>query len=322
MKKLLSVGTAVAFSTLLAANAEASEQDHKVESGETLSEIASLNETTVSALKEANGLSSDIILPGQVLQVTGEVSEDAEEVKDGIYVIQPGDTLFEIAVEFDLTVKELIDLNNLSSDLIVAGNELIVSKDAASEEVQVAAPEVVEEPVVQEEEVVEEQPVTQEAPAEEEVVEEQPVTQEAPAEEAVVEENNNNYDQQAAEQAAAEEAAAQEAAQQEQQQQEQQAQQEQQQQQEVQTQNQSAAPSNNSGLNWGALAACESGGNPNIVSSNGLYHGLYQFDAQTWQSVGGSGVASQASAAEQTQRAQQLYDSRGSHPWPVCGSRL
>src|SRR5699024_2036602 len=259
MKKLLSVGTAVAFSTLLAANAEASEQDHKVESGETLSEIASLNETTVSALKEANGLSSDIILPGQVLQVTGEVSEDAEEVKDGIYVIQPGDTLFEIAVEFDLTVKELIDLNNLSSDLIVAGNELIVSKDAASEEVQVAAPEVVAEPVVQE------------------------------------------------------------AAQQEQQQQEQQAQQ---QQQEVQTQNQSAAPSNNSGLNWGALAACESGGDPNIVSSNGLYHGLYQFDAQTWQSVGGSGVASQASAAEQTQRAQQLYDSRGSHPWPVCGSRL
>lgn len=76
------------------------------------------------------------------------------------------------------------------------------------------------------------------------------------------------------------------------------------------------------GNNWGALAACESGGNPNVVSSNGLYHGLYQFDAQTWQSVGGSGVASQASAAEQTKRAQILYDQRGSQPWPVCGKRL
>ena len=288
MKKLLSVGTAVAFSTVLAANAEASEKDHKVESGETLSEIAALNETTVSALKEANDLSSDLILPGQVLQVTGEVSEDAEEEKDGVYVIQSGDTLFEIAVEFDLTVKELMDLNNLSSDLIVAGNELIVSKDAVSEEVQVAAPQVVEEPVVQEEEVVEEQPVQQQQ----------------------TEQEQNSNEQAAAEQAAAEEAAAQEAAQQEQQQQE------------VQTQNQSAAPSSNSGLNWGALAACESGGNPSIVSSNGKYHGLYQFDARTWQSVGGSGVASQASAAEQTQRAQQLYDSRGSQPWPVCGSRL
>ena len=304
MKKLLSVGTAVAFSTLLAANAEASEQDHKVESGETLSEIAALNETTVSALKEANDLSSDLILPGQVLQVSGEVSEDAAEEKDGVYVIQPGDTLFEIAVEFDLTVKELMELNNLSSDMIVAGNELIVSAEAVSEEAQVAAPQVVEEPAVQEAEVVEEQqPVAQEAPAEEEVV--------------VEENNDNNYDQAAAEEAAAEQAAAEEAAQQQQQEQQQQ-----EQEQEVQTQNQSAAPSNNSGLNWGGLAACESGGNPSIVSSNGKYHGLYQFDAQTWQSVGGSGVASQASAAEQTQRAQQLYSDRGSQPWPVCGSRL
>ncbi|WP_052254759.1 LysM peptidoglycan-binding domain-containing protein [Salinicoccus sp. YB14-2] len=294
MKKLLSVGTAVAFSTVLAANAEASEKDHKVESGETLSEIAALNETTVSALKEANDLSSDLILPGQVLQVTGEVSE---EEKDGVYVIQSGDTLFEIAVEFDLTVKELMDLNNLSSDLIVAGNELIVSKDAVSEEVQVAAPQVVEEPVVQEEEVVEEQPVQQQQTEQEQNSNEQAAAEQAAAEEAAAQE-------------AAEQAAAQEAAQQEQQQQE------------VQTQNQSAAPSSNSGLNWGALAACESGGNPSIVSSNGKYHGLYQFDARTWQSVGGSGVASQASAAEQTQRAQQLYDSRGSQPWPVCGSRL
>lgn len=76
------------------------------------------------------------------------------------------------------------------------------------------------------------------------------------------------------------------------------------------------------GNNWGALAKCESGGNPNVVSSNGLYHGLYQFDAQTWQSVGGSGVASQASASEQTQRAKILYSQRGSQPWPVCGRNL
>ncbi|MGJ7442245.1 ubiquitin-like domain-containing protein [Aquipuribacter sp. MA13-6] len=75
-------------------------------------------------------------------------------------------------------------------------------------------------------------------------------------------------------------------------------------------------------LNWSALAACESGGNPSIVSSNGLFHGLYQFDRRTWQSMGGSGVASQASASEQTARAQALYDSRGAQPWPHCGPRL
>lgn len=84
---------------------------------------------------------------------------------------------------------------------------------------------------------------------------------------------------------------------------------------------QTSAPAND-GLNWGGLAACESGGNASAVDPSGTYHGLYQFDAGTWQSVGGSGVASQASAEEQTMRAQMLYEQRGSAPWPVCGANL
>ena len=84
----------------------------------------------------------------------------------------------------------------------------------------------------------------------------------------------------------------------------------------------SAASGDVASLNWAALAACESGGNPTIVSSNGLYHGLYQFSTGTWQSVGGSGVASQASAGEQTSRAQALYSRSGVGQWPHCGPRL
>jgi len=77
-----------------------------------------------------------------------------------------------------------------------------------------------------------------------------------------------------------------------------------------------------SGLNWAALAECESGGNPQAVSSNGQYFGLYQFSLSTWASVGGSGNPIDASASEQTQRAQILYSRAGDSPWPVCGSRL
>lgn len=76
------------------------------------------------------------------------------------------------------------------------------------------------------------------------------------------------------------------------------------------------------GLNWAALAACESGGNPSIVSASGKYHGLYQFSVATWAAVGGSGLPSQASADEQTARAQMLYNRSGAGQWPVCGSRL
>jgi resuscitation-promoting factor RpfB len=76
------------------------------------------------------------------------------------------------------------------------------------------------------------------------------------------------------------------------------------------------------GLNWAALANCESGGRANAVSSNGMYHGLYQFSVATWRSVGGSGVPSEASADEQTFRAQQLYNKAGRGQWPHCGKYL
>ncbi|MER8045285.1 ubiquitin-like domain-containing protein [Streptomyces sp. NPDC094032] len=76
------------------------------------------------------------------------------------------------------------------------------------------------------------------------------------------------------------------------------------------------------GLNWGALAACESGGRPGAVDPSGTYGGLYQFDPGTWRSLGGSGVAQNAPAAEQTFRAKKLYVTRGATPWPHCGRRL
>jgi hypothetical protein len=75
------------------------------------------------------------------------------------------------------------------------------------------------------------------------------------------------------------------------------------------------------GLNWGALASCESGGNPRAVNPAG-YYGLYQFDLGTWRSVGGSGIPTNASAGEQTYRAKLLYKERGRSPWPNCGRLL
>jgi uncharacterized protein YabE (DUF348 family) len=74
------------------------------------------------------------------------------------------------------------------------------------------------------------------------------------------------------------------------------------------------------GLNWAALAQCESGGNPRAVNPAG-YYGLYQFSLSTWASVGGSGNPIDASAAEQTARAQMLYARSGAGQWG-CGRHL
>lgn len=283
MKKVIALGAAVAVSTTIAYSAEAA--SHTVETGDSLWALAEENNVTIESIKKENKLTSDIIVPGQIIEIDGEKEEKAKEDKKEtedkeeteVYTIKAGDTLFEIAVEFDVTVADLKEWNNLSSDLIFEGKELIVSGDA----VQAAAP-------------VEEAPAVEETPA-------APVQEQTYEEPAQTENTDTGYNNEPVQQQPVQQPVQQPA---------------------PQTQNVSTSSNSNSGLNWGALAACESGGNASVVSSNGLYHGLYQFDAQTWQSVGGSGVASDASAAEQTQRAQALYNSRGSSPWPVCGARL
>jgi uncharacterized protein YabE (DUF348 family) len=75
------------------------------------------------------------------------------------------------------------------------------------------------------------------------------------------------------------------------------------------------------GLNWAALAQCESGGRPDAVSASGKYRGMYQFSTTTWAGVGGSGDPAAASVEEQTMRAQMLYARSGAGQWG-CGSHL
>ncbi|HEY7048110.1 MAG TPA: transglycosylase family protein [Jatrophihabitantaceae bacterium] len=83
-------------------------------------------------------------------------------------------------------------------------------------------------------------------------------------------------------------------------------------------------PPNTSGLNWDAVAQCESGGNWHINTGNGFYGGL-QFDYSTWLSNGGGAYAPRADLASREQQiavANRLYAARGSSPWPVCGANL
>ena len=84
------------------------------------------------------------------------------------------------------------------------------------------------------------------------------------------------------------------------------------------------APVSSSGLNWDAVAQCESGGDWSINTGNGFYGGL-QFDYNTWLAYGGGQYASRADLATREQQiaiATKLYDARGSSPWPVCGANL
>jgi hypothetical protein len=70
------------------------------------------------------------------------------------------------------------------------------------------------------------------------------------------------------------------------------------------------------GVNWDAIAACESGGNWSINTGNGYYGGL-QFTMGTWRANGGTGSPHLASREEQIRVASKMSLSN----WPVCGRR-
>ena len=74
-----------------------------------------------------------------------------------------------------------------------------------------------------------------------------------------------------------------------------------------------------SGVNWDAVAKCESGGNWAINTGNGYYGGL-QFSPATWKSNGGTGMPHQASREEQIRVAENVYKSQGIGAWPTCGA--
>ncbi|WP_271401639.1 LysM peptidoglycan-binding domain-containing protein [Salinicoccus roseus] len=209
-KTLLSVATVTALTGIASHNISAAE--YTVESGDTLWSLANESGTSVSTLKEVNELSGDLIVPGDVLEVDAEPSEEDAQENDGTYVIKSGDTLFEIGQKFDVDYQKIMEWNNLSTDMIYAGKTLIVAASAApANETVEEAPAVQEAPAVEEQsEVVEEAPAVEEEQAE--VVEEAPAVEETeqdqPSAPAAAQNDNQAAEQAAAEQRAAEQAAA------------------------------------------------------------------------------------------------------------------
>lgn len=117
---------------------------YMVRGGDSLYRIAINNNTSVSALRAANPqLSGDLIRPGQQLRLP-----DCESTTDNAggltpapteiiapttpgnvieYVVRPGDTLYNIALRNGVTVRQIIDLNELvNPDRLSIGQRLLL----------------------------------------------------------------------------------------------------------------------------------------------------------------------------------------------------
>ena len=95
---------------------------YTVKIGDSLWSIAKKNNVSVNELKEANGLTSNALSIGQVLKIPKEIEES--EVDTNTYIVKKGDSLYKIAQNNNITVSELMQLNNLTSTNLSIGQRL------------------------------------------------------------------------------------------------------------------------------------------------------------------------------------------------------
>jgi membrane-bound lytic murein transglycosylase D len=116
---------------------------HTVRQGETLSQLARRYGTSVKTLQDTNrmghrtmlsigstliipakGATADMMVPASV--ETEDTAPQPKEQHKSIYRVRSGDTLWDIARQFGVTIKQLQTWNRLSSTRIRAGQHLIL----------------------------------------------------------------------------------------------------------------------------------------------------------------------------------------------------
>ena len=102
--------------------------NYTVKTGDTLYKIAKENNISIDTIIKDNNLNSNTLSIGQVLKIrkNNEIEEcyGSEYNEEIIYTVKKGDTLYSIAKNYNVSVDEIKNKNNLTSNYLTINQKL------------------------------------------------------------------------------------------------------------------------------------------------------------------------------------------------------
>ena len=102
------------------------ENTYVVKNGDTLWSIYRIFNVSIYDIKSKNNLISDILTVGSVLTIPTGI-ETANDII--VYTVKRGDSLWKLARDYNTTINDIKQLNNLKSDVLRVGDELQIKKN-------------------------------------------------------------------------------------------------------------------------------------------------------------------------------------------------
>ena len=121
------------YSPLAICGEEIEEVVHTVRRGDTLYSIARKYGVSVDDIRRLNNLTSNVLSIGQRLLIKEGTTPNVNPNEE-VYIVQSGDTLYSIARMFGTTVDNIKNLNNLTSNILFVGQQLIVPSVESDED--------------------------------------------------------------------------------------------------------------------------------------------------------------------------------------------
>lgn len=105
-----------------------------VKSGDTLYSIALRYDTTPNAIINKNNLTSSVLTIGQQLIIPSNPESTGEDdiTTNNTYVVQNGDSLYSISRMYGISVDDIKNANNLTSNILTIGQVLTIPTDDVS----------------------------------------------------------------------------------------------------------------------------------------------------------------------------------------------